>query len=68
MPSHFTVTVVQLCVLYTCVAHTEQIFLVFTFLVIVSPMTLVEQLLCLNRGNYEYCFYRGEEIRKDVWN
>jgi hypothetical protein len=59
MPTHFTVTVTQLCILYTCKANTEQrIFVVFS-LVFISPRTSVEQLLCLNRGSY--FFGRGEK-------
>jgi hypothetical protein len=59
MPSHFTVTVMQLCVLYACVAHTELRIFVFSFLVFIFPRTLLEQLLCLNSGSYS--FYKIKE-------
>jgi hypothetical protein len=55
----FSVTVTQLCILYTCMAHNEQRIFVFSFLIFVSPRTSVEQLLHLNCGSY--CFGRGEK-------
>jgi len=52
MPINFTVTLMQLCILHTYMAHTEQTILVFSFLVFFPPKTSLEQLLCLDRGSY----------------